>query len=140
MSLPTVPHSISPLVFGERKMNQRDDAELRTMEMALSALSGLQPEEQKRVLVWLSEKLHLPTVLFTAKPALLPPPATENEHRVVSKLSGIQFPVGTTVEECERELILQTLSGTNQNKTRAAELLGISLKTLHNKLNSFKVG
>jgi len=34
----------------------------------------------------------------------------------------------------ERELILQTLAATNNNKTRAAELLGISLKTLHNKL------
>jgi DNA-binding NtrC family response regulator len=45
-------------------------------------------------------------------------------------------PEGTTVKECERELILQTLSLTNQNKTRAAELLGISLKTLHNKLKS----
>ena len=32
----------------------------------------------------------------------------------------------------ERELILQTLSATGNNKTRAAELLGISLKTLHN--------
>jgi len=37
----------------------------------------------------------------------------------------------------ERELILQTLAATNNNKTRAAELLGISLKTLHNKLKEY---
>ena len=37
----------------------------------------------------------------------------------------------------ERELILQTLSATGNNKTRAAELLGISLKTLHNKLKEY---
>ena len=45
------------------------------------------------------------------------------------ELSGLRFPVGTTVEAAERELIMQTLEATNQNKTRAAELLGISLKT-----------
>ena len=35
------------------------------------------------------------------------------------------------------ELILQTLAATGNNKTRAAELLGISLKTLHNKLKEY---
>jgi len=39
--------------------------------------------------------------------------------------------------EHERELILQTLGATGNNKTRAAELLGISLKTLHNKLKEY---
>jgi DNA-binding NtrC family response regulator len=55
-------------------------------------------------------------------------------------LGGLRFPVGTTVDAAERELILQTLSATNQNKTRAAELLGISLKTLHNKLKEYEAG
>ncbi len=54
-----------------------------------------------------------------------------------SELAGLRFPVGTTVDAAERELILQTLAATNQNKTRAAELLGISLKTLHNKLKEY---
>jgi len=45
---------------------------------------------------------------------------------------------GTTVEEAERRLILLTLEYTGNNKTRAAEILGISLKTLHNKLNRFR--
>ena len=55
-------------------------------------------------------------------------------------LSGIRFPIGTTVDDAERALILQTLAGTGQNKTRAAELLGISLKTLHNKLKEYEAG
>jgi transcriptional regulator with PAS, ATPase and Fis domain len=54
-----------------------------------------------------------------------------------TELAGLKFPVGTTVDAAERELILQTLAATNQNKTRAAELLGISLKTLHNKLKEY---
>ena len=45
--------------------------------------------------------------------------------------------VGTTVEEAEKLLILKTLESTTNNKTRAADILGISLKTLHNKLKEY---
>jgi len=45
--------------------------------------------------------------------------------------------VGTTVDEAEKMLILRTLESTGQNKTRAAEILGVSLKTLHNKLKEY---
>jgi DNA-binding NtrC family response regulator len=45
---------------------------------------------------------------------------------------------GTTVDEAERRLIEITLAHTGGNKTRAAEMLGISLKTLHNKLNRMR--
>jgi DNA-binding NtrC family response regulator len=45
---------------------------------------------------------------------------------------------GITVEEAEIRLIKLTLDHTRNNKTRAAEILGISLKTLHNKLNRLK--
>jgi len=57
-----------------------------------------------------------------------------------SGLGAIRFPVGTTVDAMERELITQTLAATGQNKTRAADLLGISLKTLHNKLKEYGAG
>ncbi len=45
---------------------------------------------------------------------------------------------GMTVDEAERRLILATLDAAAGNKTRAADMLGISLKTLHNKLNRMK--
>jgi DNA-binding NtrC family response regulator len=51
--------------------------------------------------------------------------------------NAIQVEVGATVDEGERRLILKTLESTNNNKTRAAEILGISLKTLHNKLKDY---
>jgi DNA-binding NtrC family response regulator len=50
---------------------------------------------------------------------------------------SVRFPIGTTVEEAEKGLILRTLEHTRNNKTRAAEILGISLKTLHNKLKEY---
>jgi DNA-binding protein Fis len=43
-----------------------------------------------------------------------------------------------TVDEAEQRLIMMTLEYTRDNKTRAADILGISLKTLHNKLNKFR--
>src|SRR6478672_1784460 len=49
----------------------------------------------------------------------------------------VRLGVGTTVEEAEKLLILKTLEATNNNKTRAAEILAISLKTLHNKLKEY---
>jgi DNA-binding NtrC family response regulator len=51
--------------------------------------------------------------------------------------SVVAIRVGTTVDEAERLLILRTLESTGQNKTRAAEILGVSLKTLHNKLKEY---
>jgi DNA-binding NtrC family response regulator len=52
--------------------------------------------------------------------------------------AGAGLTPGTTVDEAERRLIEITLAHTGGNKTRAAEMLGISLKTLHNKLNRMR--
>jgi DNA-binding NtrC family response regulator len=49
----------------------------------------------------------------------------------------IHVEVGTTVDEAERQLILKTLLSTHNNKTRAAEILGITTKTLQNKLKEY---
>jgi hypothetical protein len=56
----------------------------------------------------------------------------------VSDANSISIRVGSTVGEAERLLILRTLEHTGQNKTRAAEVLGVSLKTLHNKLKEYE--
>jgi DNA-binding NtrC family response regulator len=50
----------------------------------------------------------------------------------------LTLPIGTPLEEVERRMILRTLQKTDNNKTRAAELLQISLKTLHNKLRLYR--
>jgi DNA-binding NtrC family response regulator len=49
----------------------------------------------------------------------------------------VRLPVGTTVGDAEKALIQLTLQHTKNNKTRAAEILGISLKTLFNKLKEY---
>lgn len=45
---------------------------------------------------------------------------------------------GMTLSQVEQKLILQTLQLTEQNRTRAAEILGISIRTLRNKINEYK--
>jgi DNA-binding NtrC family response regulator len=68
----------------------------------------------------------------------LPPGFGQVIHRApVQEANAVRLGVGTTVDEAERLLILKTLEATNNNKTRAAEILGISLKTLHNKLKEY---
>ncbi len=49
----------------------------------------------------------------------------------------VRLRLGTTIGEAEKVLIQRTLQYTKNNKTRAAEILGISLKTLHNKLKEY---
>ena len=61
----------------------------------------------------------------------------EQRERLRSE-DTLMVPVGTPLEEVERQMIMRTLQKTKNNKTRAAELLGISLKTLHNKLNLYR--
>jgi DNA-binding NtrC family response regulator len=69
------------------------------------------------------------------EPKHLPPLVTDSPDVVKPSMA---LEPGTTVEEAERRLILMTLEHTRDNKTRAAEILGISLKTLHNKLNRLR--
>jgi len=67
----------------------------------------------------------------------LPPQVARSAAPAVAGAAA-RFPDGTTVEAMERALILETLERTGGNKPRAARQLGISLKTLHNKLARYR--
>ena len=74
----------------------------------------------------------------TIEPKHLPPGFGKAVARApIPDANAVLLGVGTTVDEAERLLILKTLEATHNNKTRAAEILGISLKTLHNKLKEY---
>jgi DNA-binding NtrC family response regulator len=45
--------------------------------------------------------------------------------------------IGSTVGEIERELVLQTLARCDGNRTRAARVLGVSVRTLRNKIRLY---
>jgi DNA-binding NtrC family response regulator len=73
---------------------------------------------------------HLPALFHTDE--LKPPAVPESPNGQTVTLS-----VGSTIDQAERALIELTLQHTKNNKTRAAEMLGISLKTLFNKLKGY---
>lgn len=64
-------------------------------------------------------------------------PAGLRPAQQVVEPDAVRLPVGTTVGEAEKALIQLTLQHTRNNKTRASEILGISLKTLFNKLKEY---
>ncbi len=51
---------------------------------------------------------------------------------------SVHVPVGTSAAEAERQLIMKTLSHYDGDKQKTAEVLGISVKTLYNRLNAYK--
>jgi len=62
------------------------------------------------------------------------------EFTAASKMAAEQVTrtlVGRTVAEVERDLILETLKHCLGNRTHAANILGISIRTLRNKLNEY---
>ncbi|MBI1806906.1 MAG: sigma-54-dependent Fis family transcriptional regulator [Ignavibacteria bacterium] len=61
----------------------------------------------------------------------------ERIQRQLSLRHHITIPLGSSTQEAERILILQTLASAGNNKAKAAKILGVSRKTLHNKLASF---
>ena len=62
---------------------------------------------------------------------------SDEVQRYLDESNSVRVEVGTTVDEAERQLILKTLMATHNNKTKAAEILGISSKTLQNKLKEY---
>lgn len=69
------------------------------------------------------------TILFTDLP----------EAIQGSKENAIKVPLGITLDDAEKEIILQTLNHFNGNKTKTADVLKIGRKTLHRKLEEYAI-
>src|SRR5437763_2203343 len=109
--------------------------ELRNVLERAVILAGEGAIEMRHLPAFLQAQRSLASAVAApaATPAApVPPPQEEND--------GVKFQIGTTVEEAEKGLILRTLEHTRNNKTRAAEILGISLKTLNNKMKEYGDG
>ncbi len=70
-----------------------------------------------------------------AEPRNLPPAVRE---RQAPGGGEIRFPRGTTLAEAEKALVMQTLEQTGNNKTEAARCLGITPRTIYNKLKAWE--
>jgi DNA-binding NtrC family response regulator len=75
------------------------------------------------------------------------PPQEPPRHELLSHDAALAAPsdpaeivpylIGSTVEAIERELVLQTLMRCDGNRTRAARVLGVSVRTLRNKIRQY---
>ncbi len=54
------------------------------------------------------------------------------------RLEVIPIRIGTPLEEIEREMLIQTLRATKGNKRKAAQLLGINVRTIHRKMEGIE--
>lgn len=71
---------------------------------------------------------------------LLIEPLQQEKTSISSPAEGqITMPLGSTLEDLEKRLIVETLHAQQNNKTKTAEVLGISLRTLRNKLLEYKI-
>lgn len=61
------------------------------------------------------------------------------EAKPSSNSKIITVPIGVTLQELEKQLIIETLEAHNMNRTKTAATLGISIRTLRNKLNEYKL-
>lgn len=75
----------------------------------------------------------------TESPVAVAASTRENNAESNGEGSGVHVEVGTSIEDAEKQLILKTLEELRGNKTEAAKVLGISLKTLYNRLNSYDI-
>lgn len=65
------------------------------------------------------------------------PPATKES--IPSESATITLPIGISLQELEKRLIVETLAMQSQNRTKTAEMLGISIRTLRNKLHEYNI-
>jgi DNA-binding NtrC family response regulator len=67
------------------------------------------------------------------------PMVSASDHPALAPRTDEIIPllIGSTVDRVERELVLHTLVRCNGNRTRAARMLGLSIRTLRNKIRLY---
>ncbi len=78
------------------------------------------------------------TVIMCQSQAITPDVLPEHIKGAAAHQNSVTVPRGTPLREAEKMVVLQTLVSVSNNKSKAAKILGLSRKGLHNKLRSYK--
>jgi DNA-binding NtrC family response regulator len=126
-------------ILGAHFLDQLAEKEGRRKHLSPETLEALKRH------AWPGNVRELKNAIYTAylladgdrnEPRALPPEIEGGSEATLDR-SSVHVPVGTTVAEAERRLILTTLAHYEGNKVKTAEVLGISLKTLYNRLHEY---
>jgi len=118
-----------------RELNEKHDTSLTLEGEAVAAMEDHAWPGNVRELKHLVERAYI--MSETSIDAELIQAITHQNGNASAAEDGVSLTVGTSIAEMERRLIMATLEQTDNDKTAAAELLGISVKTLYNRLKSY---
>jgi DNA-binding NtrC family response regulator len=94
--------------------------------------------ELRNVLEWAVITAHSDAIMPAHLPKIIGPRPSAPDPPIASGTS-VRFEPGRALEEIEREYILATLKSVNNDRKRAAQLLGVSLRTLCSRLAEIKL-
>ena len=119
-----------------RKYSRENDKNIQGIDD--SALEKLMTQEWKGNVRELEN--HIERAIVLCRDEVLTARHFQFEHETAEKtkqfgLEGVT--PGVTLREMEKRLILSTLASEKNNRTRASDILGISVRTLRNKLNEY---
>ncbi|MEJ2530321.1 MAG: sigma-54 dependent transcriptional regulator [Halioglobus sp.] len=118
------------------ELNIRHGTELKFSVGALDAISGYRWPGNVRQLKYAVERAYIVSEAVIER-EMLPDPELE-EGTGWGSDDSIRVQVGDTLADSERKIILATLERNEGDKKRTASELGISLKTLYNRLNEYE--
>ncbi len=132
-----------PLLAEHFLQEQQDGTESRVAGFSRAALKCLRAYRWPGNVRELRNAVQRATILCAQgeiQPEHLPPDVRGTTPEVTGTGEGIFIPAGSSVADAERVVILETLRRCGGRKPEAARILGISLKTLYNRLAEYGVG
>ena len=143
---PTLPQEVL-----EALMSHRWPGNIRELQNAVQRAAILSQGKTPReadFLLSMNPQDHLDAIRGQVAPAMTLSPLRASIEKIIEPSSprfvgdavdsSLTIRSGTTVQEMEKALILETLRATGENRTEAAKLLGISIRTLRNKLHEYR--
>jgi DNA-binding NtrC family response regulator len=125
-----------PVLLAESFLEELNRAMGLSKTFSPAALEHVKKHPWKGNVRELKNEVHRAYILSENEVDLGKTPASQaGEPRVGATLESI--PLGSSVAEVEKKLILATIEHVKGDKARAASILGISLKTLYNRLNEY---
>ncbi|MPS29340.1 MAG: sigma-54-dependent Fis family transcriptional regulator [Alcaligenaceae bacterium] len=127
-------------MLGQRFLDQLNATEKTRKRFAPGTLDGLRQYHWPGNVRELKNAVHRAFILADDEVKVRNPEPPPRNRRVVRRDGSLELTVGIPLPDAQRELILATLAHFGGDKRQTASTLGISLKTLYNRLDVYKHG